>query len=454
MVAPNYPNNPSIGDETIVNGKTFRWDGEKWKGVAPLPVPIPNIVVRETVDRVFNIPTDYSSIQECIDDTYNRLTPSPDAEIIINIESGHALTSGVSLTKGGDYSHYRITSDDAVVYLDSGFVPVDSSDVSESNRAIFFYQKCRTPILDCLIDAEALNGYDFDGLVANQNAIVGVLSDAGIRNARYNLLVRAAQCYAKGTDWYGAGRNTARFTENSRFVISESILGGGWQLKAEGRASDGSLHISRSSIGQAQQCVINDNGYSGITVRRSWVYLFGTEIGIVGKNGGASTNIAIRPFDGATIIANGVTFNGNPITPFSANVPAFNITTPDGIVYEPNAPSVIEDIDSDDSTERTINVYGNTRITQIKLNNFSLNDPDVTVNLSGFSSDHFMSATITPVGSNAWMAGTGFTNRLAAVNALVVSTTNSQARIRQADAGNTAVDETLDMVLTITGHPS
>lgn len=36
MAEPNFPNNPAVNDETTVNGKTFRWDGDKWR---QLPFP-------------------------------------------------------------------------------------------------------------------------------------------------------------------------------------------------------------------------------------------------------------------------------------------------------------------------------------------------------------------------------------------------------------------------------
>ena len=35
MVSPIYPSNPNIGDTYNVGNITFRWDGEKWKSIAP-----------------------------------------------------------------------------------------------------------------------------------------------------------------------------------------------------------------------------------------------------------------------------------------------------------------------------------------------------------------------------------------------------------------------------------
>ena len=34
MVAPNYPNNPVIGQQFEVGNKTFQWDGEKWRALS------------------------------------------------------------------------------------------------------------------------------------------------------------------------------------------------------------------------------------------------------------------------------------------------------------------------------------------------------------------------------------------------------------------------------------
>lgn len=34
MVAPNYPNNPTLGQQYVVGNKTFEWDGEKWRALS------------------------------------------------------------------------------------------------------------------------------------------------------------------------------------------------------------------------------------------------------------------------------------------------------------------------------------------------------------------------------------------------------------------------------------
>lgn len=410
-----------------------------------------DVFSRVGTDVQYNIPSDFPTIQACLDATYNKVLGAPEANIIINIETGHRLTAGVKLTSG-DYSRYRIISDDAVVYLDPAFVPVNSDIVAESNRAVFFYDNAKSPVLDCLIDVE--DDYTVDGVVGHAGAEVYVDRDAGVLGARMNLLIRAAQCYAKYTLWNRAGRNCARFTENSTFVISNSELSQSWlDNTAGGSASDAALHISRSSIGQAQDCVINNSGFSAITVRRSWAYLFGTAIDTVGVLGQSSVNICIRPFDGAHIIANGVTFNGNSLTPFACNIGTFNTVNQVGTVFSTNAPDSIPDYDNTDSTERGINIYDTVRVKQIHLPAFSLNNPDVTVNFTGFSDSDFMSATLNVTEGTGWMAGSGFTGRLDAFNSLVVGCTNTEARIRMADAAK-AVAETLDMTLTVIGTPS
>lgn len=34
MVAPNYPSNPTLGQQYVVGNKTFQWDGEKWRALS------------------------------------------------------------------------------------------------------------------------------------------------------------------------------------------------------------------------------------------------------------------------------------------------------------------------------------------------------------------------------------------------------------------------------------
>lgn len=34
MAAPNYPSNPTLGQQFVVGSKTFEWDGEKWRALS------------------------------------------------------------------------------------------------------------------------------------------------------------------------------------------------------------------------------------------------------------------------------------------------------------------------------------------------------------------------------------------------------------------------------------
>ena len=35
MAILNFPNNPTVNDTYTVNGMTWQWDGERWKGLTP-----------------------------------------------------------------------------------------------------------------------------------------------------------------------------------------------------------------------------------------------------------------------------------------------------------------------------------------------------------------------------------------------------------------------------------
>lgn len=463
----NYPVNTSL----ILTGFSFSGDGNKsqWLKTADTGTPSQDPVETgdgtltdatgavwrivggvANFDITYSIPTDYADLQSAIDDTYDKISTASGNSIIINIESGHFLTKGLTLSDG-DYSHYRITSDDATVSTDPLFVPVDSSPVPESSNAAFYYQNCKTPIHDFLLDGNGTGSYD--GLIAYANASVYLEAGAGVTGCRANLEVRAGEFFGKGTMWSNAHRGCCRFTESTRFTVSESTMNESWQNPPGGQSvSSAALHISRSSIGQAQGCTITDSGLSGVSVRRSRVYLDNTVITNVQTLGLGNSNIAIRPLAGATVVLGDVTFNGSLIDEQGCDVEAFNSTGPHGIVYNGAAPNVIGSYNNTDSNNRVINIYDSVRIAQYRLTSFSLNDPDVTVSLGGLSGDGFYSGYVT-LSDTGDLGNAGYAARAQAFNSLAVAVQADEARIRMTDPA-LAVAETVDIVLTVVGHPS
>lgn len=97
------------------------------------------------------IPSNFPTLQSAIDH-YSRLPLRQGALIILLIESGHSPSSGISVTNG-DYSHFYIRSEDAVVTLDSGY--------GRAGMAFIEGDNVQMPVLDCLVDANSQlnNGY-------------------------------------------------------------------------------------------------------------------------------------------------------------------------------------------------------------------------------------------------------------------------------------------------------
>lgn len=116
-----------------------------------------------TSDQTYNIPTDYATLQAAVDDLSQHRVKQG-AILTLNIESGHALTAGLSLTNG-DYSHFRIVSEDDIVPVDAGF---------GSEHIISLRKSCTGPSLFCCIDA---GGNGDDGIFIVENSSMYIEGD-------------------------------------------------------------------------------------------------------------------------------------------------------------------------------------------------------------------------------------------------------------------------------------
>lgn len=114
---------------------------------------------------VINIPSDVETMQDAIDLFPLRV---PGVTTVLNIESGHALTAGITVTNG-DYGHIVIRSEDAEVAVANGFI-----------GHLLFGSYARMPVLDTVID---MNGRGGDGYAATEGSIGLILPNAGIKNA-------------------------------------------------------------------------------------------------------------------------------------------------------------------------------------------------------------------------------------------------------------------------------
>lgn len=195
-------------------------------------------------DLTINIPTDSSLIQSVFD-----VSISNDADITINIETGHKLTEGVKIING-DYSQFFITSTDATVTLDSGFVPVTTEDSPGATDMVFVFHQCIAPRINFLLDLEAKL---FNGLSGTGNSTIFISSGAGIINAgiaKSNVIGTNFNIKAQGGLFTGAGFRGIWLSAVSTADIDSADVSG---------AGDIGLFASRASVahfngGKADSC--------------------------------------------------------------------------------------------------------------------------------------------------------------------------------------------------------
>ncbi|WP_368658678.1 right-handed parallel beta-helix repeat-containing protein [Metabacillus halosaccharovorans] len=280
---------------------------------------------------VVKIPSNYPTLQEAINELSTRVSKQG-ATIYVHIESGHQLTDGLDL-RDGDYSHFRITSDDEVVYTANSFP--DTRD----RRASFYFQNCHAPSLQCTIDL-GFKGWDGwylrgsrgewwsenekptgilgageDGLVVDQASVMRFMgreydedgskisgNSVGKRavfrctnNGRINLHVHGSKVQArtinaiKEIDFSDGGKLMTEpnfynilIIHNSEAsiegVIARNAYGSGLAVRKGSSCDAGGIDVSGSdrgimvddsSICNAPQAIANNCNLEGFTARRS-----------------------------------------------------------------------------------------------------------------------------------------------------------------------------------------
>ena len=182
----DLPADPELKEIRLVEGENtqYLYDGSEWvvfgivnaDGLTTLTEDVAKRSIMQSDVQTFQIPTDYPTLQEAINELSGR-TFKHGSVINLNIETGHTLSDTLSLSNG-DYSHFRITSADAEVFLADTF--------PKATYAKF--TNCSAPTLATVIDG---GGYCANGILLDGGSVMTVESTGGFRRAgTTNLYVR------------------------------------------------------------------------------------------------------------------------------------------------------------------------------------------------------------------------------------------------------------------------
>lgn len=211
-----------------------------------------------TVYHTVRIPTDYPTMQ----DAFTALAPGvckSGQYFNILIEAGHQITHGLSLVFG-DYSHFRISSEDATVTLAPGFVFVSVQ------NSVLYFQQCMAPNVAIKINAGGLGGRT----IAYISSIGKVEQTFGAINAGTDCLYMDSGSIVNAfrTVWTGAQSRNAWVTRNCFLDAEESVF--------SNSLGDG-VTIRRGSIANLTNCLIDDNAGTGVICTRGYINFQGRE---------------------------------------------------------------------------------------------------------------------------------------------------------------------------------
>jgi hypothetical protein len=221
-----------------------------------------------TSTKTVSIPTDYADMQTALE-TESSLKSDPDINVIINIETGHAITGGLNI-RGGDYSRFEITSTDATVSLSGSFVGADTSGVPAgvlggvSGAPLFFGYGCKMPKISAKFDMGNLYGTGYQLAEAE-----GFVNDgAGVINAGYRGAQINGRANLYGADFSGANGTGLRLQQASSVCARNGVYDNCCKTVD---TSSSAVYVSRSSALEFRGGSATGSGGSGLIARRSIV---------------------------------------------------------------------------------------------------------------------------------------------------------------------------------------
>lgn len=254
------------------------------------PVSVASALLGRTADITVNIPTDFPTLQQAVD-SLSAVPVRQGVRIILNIETGHALTAGL-VVENGDYSRFLLTSADPEVPLAAGWV--SGTPVAQGINA-------QMPEWGIVVDC---GGKDTgsQALIVSTNSSLQILDGKGLRNAGASGLFVYRNSRATGDQavFTGCGAYNVWITHLSHGYLERGNFTGS-------TGAEGNVFVSRTSTLYAVGANFSDSVGPGLTIRRSWVDIhpFGGANVLFDNNGGN----AILASDHSTVIAHARTGN-------------------------------------------------------------------------------------------------------------------------------------------------
>lgn len=318
---------PQKVDNHLTQGKHDAYSIEYVVGDALKDLQRAAIVYEKTV--IVKVPSDYATLQQAVD-AISGVNTSGNTEVIINIEADHKLTQGLGVF-GGDYSAVRITSDDAIVYLDESFTGVNTDVVTpgilgETPRPpLFFGYRCKYPTIDCVVDMNNKHGTglqlaEAEGVVTPGN---------GVQNAGFRGIQVHGRANIYGAKFPGASGTGLRMQQASSCNARSANFD--YCCKNEEETS-ASVYASRGVILEFRGGSATHSGGKGLIARRSLVnaddsdFSYGEKGGVFAESQGAqvafsrgkalnvNAGAAVRSGDGGVVYA-GVAQLSRPSAP-------------------------------------------------------------------------------------------------------------------------------------------
>lgn len=300
--------------------------------------------------NTFTIPTDYQDLQVALDAIGVRRNKTG-SDVVLTIETGHALTSGFRV-ENGDYSHITIGSVDATVNVSATMTLVSNTDldagIPRTSAIGFLAVNANMPKWDFLCDISArdvVTGYELDhgsvGIVTPTNGVIN-----GVYTPSFNVNGRVTT----GSHLHGYQSN---FSGSDGVGFSATVSGGA-SIAASDLSNCGttSLDVSRGSMVYANSADLSGSP-EGAYVRRSWLSVQGADFtnstlaiwGAIGSRVGATDStftgctVDVTCEHGSLIDVSGGTKGAADLIPADMSLSNFNRVTPDGLVTNNDYPS-------------------------------------------------------------------------------------------------------------------